>query len=612
MYNYVSGIIINEIVRWGSMSPKGRVGWIIGVGIMSLICILTVSISTVSVAGLFSDDNETLSVEEVSAYCYRASELYCAGVYYTDLALSANPEQMTYGVWSENLEQAEIYWDALDRVLDIIEETASSDAFIDSIDDMETKSHIFSNTAYAYDSAELMRVYDGAQTGKELEAVAKYIGRDVKYATSAMKVAKGEITSEKWDNYGDTMLALETAARGVKTVAQGAFLVVGAPAAGTAALSAGGAMYAVGGASWLLQLVDDGCFIVMGDRYDNNEFVADLGTVKDVYSSITFVNDMLSLDFSNLKDGVMSAYTYGETFRSALQDGKIAGIQMKGPSGKLTTMTSSEYETYKKAKEDGEKLPAEIDALLAILKGEPEEIDEVNVELDKIKVEADKDKVLVEEWVHFDAEKPEYGHTYVWKYGSNENPQETNSFKYMYQVAGVYVMTVTVLDEKGTAIAEGSCKVTVEELPEEDVINREDNDNGLDTTDYDDNNEVGDGDELDATDYVDNNEVGDVDEPEEIIYQLSGLYSWESDGASWNYEFYEDGTYFHYSISPKYGKSTGNEGTYTIKATPNNEAARGEVVSIRVSHITGYALFATKFSDTMITEFYEASTVFSK
>ena len=126
-------------------------------------------------------------------------------------------------------------------------------------------------------------------------------------------------------------------------------------------------------------------------------------------------------------------------------------------------MTKEELLEYQAAKENGQNLPDEIAALLAVLAGKQEE----QIELETFTVTADKYSVAVEEWVTFTVEdtKPEY--TYIWEYGSNKNPQDSNSFKYMYQVAGTYTMKVTVLDENGAAIGQGVCSVEVVDMPED-------------------------------------------------------------------------------------------------------------------------------------------------
>ena len=42
---------------------------------------------------------------------------------------------------------------------------------------------------------------------------------------------------------------------------------------------------------------DDGAFILMGDDYKSNEFVANLSNVSDFIAPIAFVGDMLTMDF---------------------------------------------------------------------------------------------------------------------------------------------------------------------------------------------------------------------------------------------------------------------------------------------------------------------------
>jgi len=121
---------------------------------------------------------------------------------------------------------------------------------------------------------------------------------------------------------------------------------------------------------------------------------------------------------------------------------------------------------YRLAKENGQALPDEIEALLAVLEGdnkEPQDVPEMTVI-------ADKNPVAVEEWVTFIVEDANPDYTYVWEYGGNKNPQNTNTFQYMYQKAGTYTMIVTVMNKEGEPIGKGSCSIDVIDNPGPDEM----------------------------------------------------------------------------------------------------------------------------------------------
>ena len=448
------------------MRQKGRTGWIIGVVVTSALCLFMSIIFLTAVSEISNNSGPTMSVDEMGAHSYRASELYCAGIYYTDKALTTDPKQTDYHKWKSYVDKADEYWEALEYELDLIVAYADTEGFQEAFDDNKAKlstidklSNYLMPVAYAIDTQEIMQTYNGAKAGEQLQAVADYLGRDIEYAKSALKVAKGEIDAQKWNDHADTMFALESAARVTKTAAQGALLVIGAPAAGTAALSVQGATFAISGASMIWQVIDDGCFIAMGDNYDNNEFVANLNGINDAAATINFASGMLSMNFSAMDDAVLASYDFAETMRGLLQDGKVAGIQLSDNGGNVVSLTKDELFDYRQAKENGQKLPDDIQALLDLL-----DADEPR-DLPTVSVTADKHKAMVEEWITFTVDEDNSDYSYVFEYGGNKNPQSTNTFKYMYQVPGNYSMRVTVLDANGKAIAKGSCAIEVLEVP---------------------------------------------------------------------------------------------------------------------------------------------------
>jgi len=277
-----------------------------------------------------------MSVEEMSAHCYRSSDLFRAGIYYTDKALTTDPKEADYTTWKSYVEKADEYWGALEYELNLIEGYADTEGFQKSFADTELKSFNLLPIAYAIDSAQVLRAYNGAKAGSKLKSVAEFLGRDMKYASAALKVADGEITSESWNNYGDSAMHIEQGLRVAKTAGHGAALIVGAATGGTAVGAAavlGDATLIVSGASLMWQATDDGAFIMMGDDYKSNEFMVNLSKASDFVAPITFVGDMLTMDISSGSDKILAVLSVGETLRGLFQDGKIAGINLKGQNG---------------------------------------------------------------------------------------------------------------------------------------------------------------------------------------------------------------------------------------------------------------------------------------
>ncbi len=170
----------------------------------------------------------------------------------------------------------------------------------------------------------------------------------MKYAFQALQVAQGEITSESWNNYGDTAMHIEQGLRVVKTAGQGSAIAAGVLAATDPLTALEVTTVVVSGASCIWQLMDDGAFILIGDNYQDNEFVANLSKVSDAVAPISFAGGMLTLNFS-AKDvnAVLSSITVADNLRGLFQNGKIAGIQLSGNGGTVTSMTKEEYLEYK-------------------------------------------------------------------------------------------------------------------------------------------------------------------------------------------------------------------------------------------------------------------------
>lgn len=450
---------------------KKRVGWIVAVviGLVITAFMLGIFVTALSENSEAKKSDDTMNMDKLSAYCYRASDLYCAGIFYTEKALTMDPQENSYDAWIDNQKKAKDYWDALDgvikRIVDYVDSNEFQEAYEDSLGDNGfidgLLSQVFSK-AYAIDSSEIIKTFDSAKAGQKIKAVAELLASDMQYAYSAFKVANGEITAESWNDFGDTALRYEQAAQVMATAGKGAAVYVGA-ATGGAATALGKTVLAVNGASAIWQAGDNVAFIAKGDNYKSSEFVINLNKVSDAVAPVAFVGDMLTMNFAGSEDKIMATLTVVDTIRGLLQDDKIAGIQLTDIGGSITTLTKEELLDYQAARENGQDLPKEIADLLATLYDEAEE----TIELVDFNVTASKKVLKPEEWVTFKVEDVEDSYTYVWKYGGNENKKEENTFEYMYQVAGKYTMNVTILDEEGKAIGQGSASVLVEEEPEE-------------------------------------------------------------------------------------------------------------------------------------------------
>lgn len=77
----------------------GRSKWIIGIIMASLTSLLLLIL--IGGGGIIQSSKETgqISSSDALALTWRASELYCAGIYYTDKVLTADPHTLSYDQW---------------------------------------------------------------------------------------------------------------------------------------------------------------------------------------------------------------------------------------------------------------------------------------------------------------------------------------------------------------------------------------------------------------------------------------------------------------------------------------------------------------------------------
>lgn len=545
------------------MKRTNKSGWIIGLVITSALCLFMLLLLIVVVADSNTNSGPSMSVEEMSGHCYRSSELYCAGIYYTDKALTTDPQAISYQEWQGYVSQANEYWDELNDSLSLIASYADTEGFHESFEATKLEARFTDKLSAtilprvsAYDSEEIIRTFNGGQAGKRLKAVADLLGKDMKYAQQALAVANGQVTADSWNDFADTAMHIEAGLRVVKTAGQGAAVCASALLATDPLTALETTTVVVSGASCIWQLLDDGAFIMMGDDYKSSEFVVNLAKVSDAVAPIALAGGMLTMDFTGkAKSAMLSSITVADTLRGLFQDGKIAGIQLTASGGQITSMTKAELLEYKRAKENGQKLPAEIDELLRILE------DDTAEELPVFKVSVNKPKAFVEEKVEFTVLDVDPEYTYIWEYGNNKNPQETNKFNYSYQKAGIYTMYVTILNQDGLAIGKGSCPIEVVDMPIATPGEGDENTPELRPEDRPTNiNVVG--------RYVYNNKVSNS------VIELHSDNTYTYTNTNRDYQLVEQGTYDVEKVTEESGtyyrmnaKMTDNITTYTDPAT---------------------------------------------
>ena len=139
---------------------------------------------------------------------------FCAGIYYTDKALTTDPQAVEYTTWIEYVDKACEYMDALDYELDLISGYAETEGFQKAFENTQPEKFSLIPTASALDSEEIIMTFDGAKAGEKLKAVADLLGKDMEYAYQALQVANGEITAESWNGLCRYRYAYRTGVKG--------------------------------------------------------------------------------------------------------------------------------------------------------------------------------------------------------------------------------------------------------------------------------------------------------------------------------------------------------------------------------------------------------------
>lgn len=351
--------------------------WIIGIVILSILCVVLILLTIPNIAEtnhqrIDTDGKQMLGGSDATILARKASELYCHAIYYTDKALRADPQNITYEEWSGDMDRAEEYWAGLETVSNLLDKSVTDQTFEAMFTEQQSRDFALIQTAYALDAKKVLQVFDSAPAGKRLRTLAKHLKSDLKYARAALKMANGQITAEEWNNFGDTSQKLESAARGLRSAGK-----VAATAAGLMATGGASGVFEVGaltvsGADTLMQIADDGAFIALGDKYDSNEFVAALNKTQDTWGKVAGPVDVLFGNMNDPMDATMFMLTTADNVRSVLKEGKFLGYDLnaafKGDGATKTTADAAELAQAMLADANGGDVPPELRPILDAMK----------------------------------------------------------------------------------------------------------------------------------------------------------------------------------------------------------------------------------------------------
>ena len=336
-----------------------KTGWMIGIIVFAVIFVV---FAVLTILNINDKQNERtdLSQKDMIQTTTSAIQAFCAGVYYTNSVLDANVQYDTYDAWQADLDKALVYYETAGDYTRMLAET-------DTLMGISQHSSVFSfvRTAYAAESSEMIQIFDSAQAGHRLKALADFLNADMAYAQSALKMANGDITADAWDNYGDVAASRETAARALRSGCKVTVLAAVQAGTGVPAIPfmIPSGVVSLGGAATAVQLTDDAAFIFMGEAgYDNCTYTLPAltsGTMGAVKNSA----EWLFMSSS----GEISAHDSASDIRTIVKTDPFVGIDIQGNTATMTCGDLNDAIAYAQALKDGESLLDEILALQNLL-----------------------------------------------------------------------------------------------------------------------------------------------------------------------------------------------------------------------------------------------------
>jgi len=260
---------------------------------------------------------------------------YTALRYQTDHVLMNAKQYGAYDLWNKEITDSISQWKALEEDAAILEKIASVMA-------EEQISFGLVSTAYAYDKQEISNIIDKAPMGKKIMTLAKHLGVDAKRAQLILNQDQAQVTSDAWNEAGNTLQTLENSAVNIKNGSKvSIFVGTWVATGGTSAFVTSGALaqtaVVVSGADLVLEVSDDEARMALGDRNKVSKMISNVRAVTEPAAGILSIASMPG-NVSKAIDKFGVAYLGADQIRSAIQDEKILGVSIKiGEKGETKT-----------------------------------------------------------------------------------------------------------------------------------------------------------------------------------------------------------------------------------------------------------------------------------
>jgi hypothetical protein len=283
-----------------------------------------VSIVIVMVVGFLflKKGNKTSTLDQiVYEKTLSVSKEYILLRYQTENVLEKAKEYGDYDKW--NIEMGAVIdgWKALEGKVTELEKEA------DKMASEKTAFNLVKDVS-AYTTVEIQKVIESAPAGKTVRTLAKHLGVDVKMAQLILNQTQDQITREAYGEEGDVFETCEQNSMRIKNGAKVTVFVGGVVLTGGASGALATTTTIVGGADLVLEVTDDEARIALGDKNKVSEMVNKVRAVTEPAASILTIANLPG-NVSKAMEKVSAGYFAADQIRSAVQDKKILGINIK-------------------------------------------------------------------------------------------------------------------------------------------------------------------------------------------------------------------------------------------------------------------------------------------
>ena len=286
-----------------------------------VVIVALVIVATVGFLFLKKEDKTPALDQSVYEKTLYVSKEYALLRYQTENVLEKAKEYGDYDKWNTQMSAVIEGWKALEGKVAELEKEA------DKMASEKTTFNIVKDVS-AYTTVEIQKIIESAPAGKTVRTLAKHLGVDVKMAHLILNQTQDQMTREAYGEEGDVFETCEQNSMRIKNGAKVTVFVGGVVLTGGATGVLATTTTVVGGADLVLEVTDDEARIALGDKNKVSEMVNKVRAVTEPAASILTIANLPG-NVSKAMEKVSAGYFAADQIRSAVQDKKILGINIK-------------------------------------------------------------------------------------------------------------------------------------------------------------------------------------------------------------------------------------------------------------------------------------------